>query len=89
MSKFNTSQHNTDFCIVGGGMAGVCTVVAAARNGARVVPMPNRPVLGGNASSECRVHVCGADGNGLIKNMRESGILEALRLGKGCIQLNG
>ena len=66
----------TDFCVVGGGLAGVCATVAAARQGARVVLMQERPVLGGNASSEVRMWVCGAQG----KNNRETGIIEEIML---------
>jgi hypothetical protein len=77
---FPEVTHDVDFCVVGGGMAGLCAALAAARHGARVVLMHDRPVLGGNASSECRVHVCGADRHNQIKNMRETGILEELRL---------
>lgn len=73
-------HHNTDLCVVGGGMAGVCAALAAARHGARVVLIQDRPVLGGNASSECRMHICGADRHNQIPNMRETGILEELRL---------
>lgn len=72
--------HEVDFCVVGGGMAGICAAISAARNGAKVLLMHDRPVLGGNSSSECRVHICGADRNAHIKNMRETGILEELRL---------
>jgi hypothetical protein len=42
--------------------------------------MQDRPVLGGNASSECRVHICGADIHNQNKNLRETGILEEIRL---------
>ena len=77
---FREEQHECDLCVVGGGMAGLCAAIAAARHGARVVLMHDRPVFGGNASSECRVHVCGADRQNGIKNMRETGILEELRL---------
>lgn len=42
--------------------------------------MHDRPVFGGNASSECRVHICGADIHNHFKNMRETGILEELRM---------
>lgn len=77
---FETIDHDVDFCVVGGGMAGLAAALAAARHGAAVVLMHERPVLGGNASSECRVHVCGADRGNQIKNMRETGILEELRL---------
>ena len=73
-------EHRVDFCVVGGGMAGLCAAVAAARHGATVLLMHDRPVLGGNASSECRVHICGADRSNAIKNMRETGILEELRM---------
>ncbi|OGV73631.1 MAG: hypothetical protein A2269_01815 [Lentisphaerae bacterium RIFOXYA12_FULL_60_10] len=72
--------HECDVGVVGGGMAGLCAAMAAARHGMRVVLMHDRPVLGGNASSECRVHICGADRHNHIKNMRETGILEEIRM---------
>lgn len=68
----------TDVCVVGGGMAGVCAALAAARNGAKVALVQDRPVLGGNASSEIRMHICGADTRD--DTWRETGILEELRL---------
>lgn len=75
-------EMETDIVIVGGGMAGVCAAIAAARNGARVVLVQDRPVLGGNASSEVRMHIVGADRHGGRKDTdsRESGILEEIRL---------
>ena len=69
-----------DVCIVGGGMAGICAAIAAARHGADTVLVQDRPVLGGNASSECRVHIQGADCHGGKKDARETGILEELQL---------
>lgn len=78
--KFITIEHDVDFCVIGGGMAGVVAAIAAARHGARVVLMNDRPVLGGNSSSECRVGVSGADFNNKNKHMRETGILEEFRL---------
>jgi len=69
-------EHNVDLCVVGGGLAGVCTAVAAARHGARVLLMQDRPVLGGNASSEIRMWICGARGD----NNRETGIIEEIQL---------
>jgi len=72
--------HEVDFCVVGGGMAGLCAALSAARHGARVALMHDRPVLGGNASGEMRVHICGADRHNSIPNLRETGILEELRL---------
>lgn len=65
-----------DLCVIGGGMAGICAAIAAARHGARVVLMHERPVLGGNASSEIRMWVCGAHG----ENNRETGIIEEIAL---------
>lgn len=72
--------HKFDFCIVGGGMAGLCAAVSAAREGAKVAIVQDRPMFGGNASSEIRMHVCGADRHNKIKNVRETGILEEIRL---------
>ena len=54
--------HQVDLCVVGGGLAGMCAAIAAARRGARVALMHDRPVLGGNASSEIRMWLCGAHG---------------------------
>ncbi|MEZ4905885.1 MAG: FAD-dependent oxidoreductase [Spirosomataceae bacterium] len=48
-----------DFVVVGGGMAGTCAAISAARNGVKVALIQNRPVLGGNNSSEVRVHLGG------------------------------
>ena len=76
----DTKRHEADVCVVGGGMAGLCAALAAARHGARVVLVQDRPVLGGNASSEVRMHICGADRHNALKNLRETGILEELRL---------
>ncbi len=73
-------EHEPDICIVGGGLTGLCAALAAARHGARVLLMHERPVLGGNASSEVRMHICGADRHGRLPNLRETGILEEIRL---------
>ncbi len=48
-----------DFVVVGGGMAGTCSAISAARKGVKVALIQNRPVLGGNNSSEVRVHLGG------------------------------
>lgn len=48
-----------DLAVVGGGMAGTCTAIAAIRTGSRVVLIQDRPVLGGNNSSEIRVGLGG------------------------------
>jgi hypothetical protein len=70
----------TDLLVAGGGLSGVCAALAAARNGARVVLVQDRSVLGGNASSEVKMHVVGADCHGHKPGARESGIMEELRL---------
>ena len=72
----NQVSYEADLCVVGGGLAGVCAAIAAARHGASVVLIHERPVLGGNASSEIRMWVCGARG----KNNRETGIVEEILL---------
>ncbi|MCL4507626.1 MAG: FAD-dependent oxidoreductase [Chloroflexi bacterium] len=75
-NAFDAVTHDVDLCIVGGGMAGLCAAVAAARHGARVLLMNDRPVLGGNASSEIRMWICGAHG----ADNKETGILEEIML---------
>lgn len=65
-----------DLCVVGGGMAGITAAISAAREGLKVVLMHERPVLGGNASSEIRMWICGAQG----RDNRETGILEEIAL---------
>jgi hypothetical protein len=69
-----------DFCIVGGGIAGVCAALAASRNGAKVILVQDRSVLGGNASSEVRMHIVGASCSSRRPGARESGLVEELRL---------
>ncbi len=71
---FEIIEHETDLCVVGGGLSGLCAAVAAAREGIRVVLMQDRPVLGGNASSEIRMWVRGAKG----RENRETGIISEL-----------
>ena len=69
-----------DVAVIGGGAAGMCAAIAAARNGAKVVLVQDRPVLGGNSSSEIRVHLNGVNHlkNGLPE--RETGIIEEILL---------
>ena len=51
---------NFDLVVVGGGTAGTCASLSAARLGLRVALIQDRPVLGGNNSSEVRVWLQGA-----------------------------
>jgi hypothetical protein len=52
-------QERSDLVVVGGGVAGICAAVTAARQGLTVALVQDRPVLGGNNSSEVRVHLGG------------------------------
>lgn len=69
-------QHNTDLCVIGGGMSGLCCAIAAARHNIKVVLIHDRSVLGGNASSEIRMWIGGCHG----KDNREGGIIEEIML---------
>ncbi|OKP84973.1 pyridine nucleotide-disulfide oxidoreductase [Paenibacillus sp. P3E] len=69
---------NNDITVIGGGLAGVCAAIAAARLGQKVALVQNRPVLGGNSSSEVRVWVCGATAHGTNRYARETGIMGEL-----------
>lgn len=79
-------RMQADVVIVGGGMAGVCAALAAARLGVSVVLIQDRSVLGGNASSEIRMHIVGADGGreNSKTDTRETGIIEEMRLIDAC-----
>ena len=55
----NVAQQ-ADYVVVGGGIAGVCSAITAARAGLKVILVQDRPVLGGNASGEVRLWVLGA-----------------------------
>ena len=73
LNKFHLS---CDLCVIGGGLSGMAAAIAAAREGLNVVLIHERPMLGGNASSEIRMWICGAHG----KDNRETGILEEIAL---------
>lgn len=75
-----THQLEADLVVIGGGMSGVCAALAAARNNASVVLIQDRSVLGGNASSEIKMHIVGADLHNKRAGARETGIIEELRL---------
>ncbi|RGN36443.1 FAD-dependent oxidoreductase [Bacteroides oleiciplenus] len=75
-----TIKLDTDLVVIGGGMAGVCTAIAAARAGIHVVLVQDRPVLGGNASSEVRLWILGATSHMGNNNRwaREGGIIDEI-----------
>lgn len=80
----NDHDLTGDVLVAGGGIAGVACALAAARLGAKVILCQDRPVLGGNASSEVRMHIVGATGlhggQPLETELREGGIIEEIRL---------
>jgi hypothetical protein len=71
---------STDIFIAGGGLSGVCAALSAARNGSKVVLVQDRSRLGGNSSSEVKMHVVGANSHRGRAGWREGGLIEELRL---------
>ena len=73
-------EHRHDLVIVGGGLSGVCAALAAARLGLSVALVQDRPVLGGNASSEVRLWILGATSHMGNNNRwaREGGIMDEI-----------
>lgn len=69
-----------DFVVIGGGLSGFVAAMAAARKGVKTALIHARSVLGGNASSEIRMHICGADHHMKRANARETGIIEEIQL---------
>ncbi len=78
--KNKSVEISTDFTVVGGGMAGVCSAIQAARSGIKVCLVQDRPVLGGCGSSEIRVWILGATSHLGNNNRwsREGGIIDEL-----------
>lgn len=78
--SFKNVTLDTDFVIVGGGMSGVCAAITAARAGIKVILVQDRPVLGGNASSEVRLWVLGATSHMGNNNRwsREGGVIDEI-----------
>lgn len=77
---FQREERSYDVVVLGGGMAGVAAAVTAARHGARTALVQERPVLGGNASTEIRVNLEGANGGVHNRFFVESGLAEDLLL---------
>lgn len=73
-------EEQFDVIVVGGGMSGVCAAIEAARGGAKTALVQARPMFGGNASSEIRVHISGADHSLVQPDYAESGLLYELML---------
>ncbi len=73
---------SSDLVVVGGGMAGVCCAITAARAGVQVILVQDRPVIGGNASSEVRLWILGATSHMGNNNRwaREGGVIDEILL---------
>ena len=71
---------NADFAVAGGGLSGVCAAITAARQGLKTVLVQDRPVLGGNASSEVRLWILGATSHMGNNNRwsREGGVVDEI-----------
>jgi len=78
--KLERKELQYDLVVVGGGMSGVCCAITAARQGIKVALIQDRPVLGGNASSEVRLWVLGATSHMGNNNRwsREGGVIDEL-----------
>ena len=78
-------EESYDLIVVGGGMSGLCAAMAAAREGTKVALVHARPVLGGNASSEIRIHISGGDQSLKQPEYAETGLVYELMLeNKAC-----
>ena len=71
-----------DLVVAGGGLSGVCCAITAARKGLKVIIVQDRPVLGGNSSSEVRLWILGATSHMGNNNRwaREGGVVDEILL---------
>ena len=74
----NIQEKHYDVVVIGGGLAGICASISAARAGVKTAIVHDRPVFGGNSSSEIRVHPSGAAS--FCPWARETGIIEEIML---------
>lgn len=78
--SFPGLEINADLVITGGGLSGVCCAITAARQGLKVALVQDRPVLGGNSSSEIRLWILGATSHMGNNNRwaREGGLVDEI-----------
>lgn len=78
--SLRTVNHTCDLAIIGGGLAGACCAITAAREGLKTVLVQDRPLLGGNASSEVRLWILGATSHMGNNNRwaREGGVIDEI-----------
>ncbi len=77
LTKINLTA---DLVVAGGGLSGVCAAITAARQGIKVLLVQDRPVLGGNSSSEVRLWILGATSHMGNNNRwaREGGVIDEI-----------
>jgi len=77
LTKINLTA---DLVVAGGGLSGVCAAITAARQGLKVLLVQDRPVLGGNSSSEVRLWILGATSHMGNNNRwaREGGVIDEI-----------
>lgn len=73
-------EFDTEIVVCGGGLSGVCAAVSAARHGSKVILIQDRPMLGGNTSSEMRMGIVGVKED----QCQEAGILEEMQCRNFC-----
>lgn len=78
--ELHTQRLRCDLAVVGGGLSGLCCAITAARAGIKVVLIQDRPLLGGNASSEVRLWILGATSHMGNNNRwaREGGVIDEI-----------
>jgi len=78
--SLKTVPLSADLIVTGGGLSGTCCAITAARAGIKVVLVQDRPILGGNSSSEIRLWVLGATSHMGNNNRwaREGGVINEL-----------
>lgn len=78
--EFREIALKSDLVVAGGGLSGVCCAITAARQGLSVILVQDRPVLGGNSSSEVRLWVLGATSHMGNNNRwaREGGVIDEI-----------
>jgi len=80
MEPCKYKELSYDVVVIGGGLSGICAAIAASRHGAKTAIIQARPMFGGNASSEIRMHIVGASCHLSKHNVSETGILEEILL---------
>ncbi|MBC9797149.1 FAD-dependent oxidoreductase [Sinomicrobium weinanense] len=78
--ELKTLELHYELIVVGGGLSGVCAALTASREGVKVALVQDRPVLGGNASSEVRLWALGATSHMGNNNRwaREGGVVDEI-----------